>query len=285
LIVYRGYTDQTDDRIIKACTGIELYRHSILVHDDIVDAEMLRRGGKTLHKLLEEHYDGRFGIGSSIFAGNMLYSYAIKAVLESGFDNNKLTEVIDLLSSDYRDVNESQILDLLFEYKEPSVDEWRTMASKRASSLFRTSMLTGAILASAPEKDKIILEDAAKHIGYAFDIQDDIIDTFASEEQYGREPGGDILKRKKPLHIILAMKKDRHIASIMKSHENLTVEDVVSIKESIRSCGALDEAKSISREHGEEAEKLISRTDMNCEAKEFFISFINYVEESLDWYK
>lgn len=285
LIVYKGYKGQIDDRIIKACTGIELYRHSILIHDDIVDAEMFRRGGKTLHKLLEERYDGRFGVGSSIFAGSILYSNAIKAVLESGFDSGKLTEIVDLLSSDYKDVNESQILDLLFEYKNPSVEEWVTMAGKRASSLFRTSMLTGAILASAPEKDKIILEDAAKHIGYAFDIQDDIIDTFASEEQYGREPGGDILKRKKPLHIILAMKNDLRIASTMKGNDKLTVEDIASVKELIRGCGALDEAKSISREHGKEAERLISLTDMNSEAKEFFISFINYVEDSLDWYK
>jgi geranylgeranyl diphosphate synthase type I len=285
LIVYKGYKDQINDEVVKACTGIELYRHSILIHDDIVDAELFRRCGKTLHRLLEERYDGRFGVGSSIFCGNMLYSYAIKAVLESGFDNSKLMEVVNLLSSDYKDVNESQILDLLFEYKEPSVDEWETMVDKRASSLFKTSMLTGAILASAPEKDRVILEDAAKHIGYAFDIQDDIIDTFASKEQYGREPGGDILKRKKPLHIILAMKKDRHIASVMKSNDKLTAEDIASIKEFIRGSGALDEAKSISRAHGEEAKKLISMTDMNSEAKEFFISFIDYVQDSLDWYK
>jgi geranylgeranyl pyrophosphate synthase len=285
LIVYRGYTGQIDDKITKACTGIELYRHSILVHDDIVDAEMLRRGGKTLHMLLKEGYDERFGVGSAIFVGDMLYSLAVGAVLESGFDNNKLTDVVRLLSSDYRDVNESQILDLLFEYKEPNVDEWSIMTSKRASSLFRTSMLAGAILASASVKDKMILEDAARHIGYAFDIQDDIIDTFASKEQYGRESGGDIVKRKKPLHMILAMNKDRRVASMMSRDVELTSGAISEIKELIRACGALDEAKSISREHGKEAERLISLTDMDSEAKDFFISFINYVGGSLDWYK
>ena len=68
-------------------------------------------------------------------------------------------------------------------------------------------MLTGALLATASVKDMELLEGAAKHIGYAFDIQDDIIDTFASEEQYGRVPCGDIGKRKKPLHVILAWKR------------------------------------------------------------------------------
>lgn len=285
LIVYRGYTGKIDDKIIKACTGIELYRHSILAHDDIVDAELLRRGGKTLHMLLKEGYDERFGVGSAIFVGDMLYSLAVGRVLESGFDHDKLTEVLRLLSSEYKDVNESQILDLLFEYKEPNVDEWTIMASRRASSLFRTSMLTGAILASASEKEKLILEGAARHIGYAFDIQDDIIDTYASKEQYGREPGGDIVKRKKPLHMILAMKKDRRVASMMSRDAELTTGEISEIKELIRACGALDEAKSISREHGKEAERLISLTEMDSGAKDFFISFINYVEGSLDWYK
>ena len=285
LIVYKGYKGQIDDKIVKAGSGIELYRHSILAHDDIVDAEMSRRGGKTLHRLLEEGKDERFGIGSAIFAGNMLYALALESILQSGFDDGKLKDVVSLLSSDYKNVNESQILDLLFEYKEPSIEEWNVMTSKRASSLFRTSMLTGAILASAPAKDRILLEDAAKHIGFAFDIQDDIIDTFASEEQYGREPGGDILKRKKPLHVILAMQKERTMAAMMSGNHEIAKEDIPGIRELIRGCGALDEAKSISRAHAKEAERLIVLTDMSSDTKEFFIALINYVVESLDWYK
>ena len=53
----------------------------------------------------------------------------------------------------------------------------------------------------------------------------------------------------------------------------------------IRDCGALDRAKSISRVHAREAEKMISMTDMNQDAIDFFVSFIRYVDESLDWYK
>jgi geranylgeranyl pyrophosphate synthase len=284
LMVYKGYRNQIDTKIVKACSAIELYRHCILVHDDIVDADTLRRGGKTLHKILEECYDERFGNGSAIFVGNILYSLALRTILESGFENNKLIEVMELFSSGYKDVNESQILDLLFEYKEPTVNEWRTMVSKRASSLFRVSMLTGAMLASAPKKDISILENAAKHIGHAFDIQDDIIDTFASKEQYGREPCGDILKGKKPLHIIIAIERDRRIVSLMKDSDKLR-EKIADIKDFIKNCGALDVAKSISREHVKEATKLISMTEMSTEAKEFFVSFIRYIDESLDWYK
>ncbi len=99
LMVYKGYTNEINDGIVRACSGVELYRHSILVHDDIADTELQRRGGKTLHKIFEERQDEHFGIGSAIFMGNILYSLAIRAVLESGFDSDKLVEVTKRFSS------------------------------------------------------------------------------------------------------------------------------------------------------------------------------------------
>lgn len=281
LMVYKGYTGRIDDRIIRASSGFELYRHSILAHDDIVDVEDLRRGGETLHKIFGRNYGERFGAGTALFAGNMLYALGLKAILQSGFEPDKLMEALRLFSSEYVAVNESQILDQLFEHKKPDFGEWNVMASKRASSLFKASMLTGAILASAPENDKKALAGAAEHIGYAFDIQDDIIDTFASKEQYGREPCGDISKRKKPLHIVLALEKDDRLAMLI-GRTQIDVDEVQSL---IRDCGALDTAKSISRDHAKEAQRLITQTSMNDEARDFFISFIKYVDESLDWYK
>ena len=285
LMVYKGYAGQIDAGLIKACSAVELYRHSILLHDDIVDGEWERRGGKTVHRSLEGLYDERFGVGAAIFAGNILFALAIKSLLESGFSPDKLVEVARLVSSEFKDVNESQIIDLLFEYKMPEVEEWEVMAGKRAASLFKASMLAGGLLASAQERDLGLLAEAARHIGYAFDIQDDIIDTFASREQYGRDPCGDIAKRKKPLHITLALKKDRKMASIMDSGREIEGDGIKEIQEIIRDCGALDEAKSISRAHAKQAEKLISMTMMNQESKDFFVSFIRYVDQSLDWYK
>lgn len=284
LIVYKGYTDKTDERIIKVCSGIELYRHCILVHDDIADYEDQRRGGDTLHRSFAKGFDERFGMGSALFLGNILYAQSITAVLESGFNENVLANAAKLMASEFKAVNESQILDMLFEYKDPTANEWEVMAGRRAATLFKASMLTGALLASAPERDMNLLKNAARHIGYAFDIQDDIIDTFASEEEYGRVPCGDIGKKKKPLHVILALEKDNRLAKVMEEKKALTKSDIEYVRSLIRDCGALDKAKSISRMHSREAEKMISMTNMNHEAVDFFVSFIRYVDESLDWY-
>jgi len=282
--IYKGYQRAIDKKILRVCSGIELYRHAILIHDDIVDREMFRRGGETLHRVLGS-IDEQIGIGSAIFAGNILYSMSLRAVYNSGFDVNKTNELAELLTSEYKDVNESQILDLLFEYKEPSVSEWEIMASKRAATLFRAAILAGAILGKATDKDKAILKRAAKHIGLAFDIQDDIIDTFATKAQYGRDPCGDIAKGKKPLHIAMALTRDATLASLTQNRRDLAQEEIMFVQDIIRNCGALDEAKAISRSHAREAKQLISETQMNDEDIAFFTSFIEYVEDSLEWYK
>ncbi len=286
LLTYKGYTGEIED-ILDVCVGIEFYRHGILIHDDLVDRDEERRGGKAFHKLFM--YDGRFGESLAVFYGNILFSQALKTLSESNFDVKRINKVIQLFLEDYKAVNESQTLDLLFEYKEPTVEEWYVMASKRAASLFRASILTGAILGDASAKDLKILEEAAMHIGYSFDIQDDIIGTFASEEQYGRSTGGDILLGKKPLHVIYAYKLanrnlQHELRNIIRA-KNPGAEEVDRLKKIIKGCGALAKTKEVSRDHARRAIKLIKKTSMTVESKNFFNDFIDFVVESLDWYQ
>jgi len=288
LLTYKGYTGKIDDKILKVCVGIELYRHSILVHDDLVDMDTLRRGGNTLHKTFKENYDTRFGEGTAIFVGNIVYACAIRTIIESGFTEEKVARLLSTLSKGYQEVNESQILDLLFEYKDVDVSEWRVMASKRAASLFKVTMLTGAILGDAPENDLKILEEAAIHLGYSFDIQDDIIDTFAQEEQYGRPSCGDIALGKKPLHLINTLnsadwKKSSALRNLI-GKKRLSRKEIELIRAVIRESGGLATAKKISRKHAEKAKDLVAQTSLRKEVKGFFNSLIAYIEESLDWY-
>ncbi len=286
LLAYKGFTKKVDDSILNVCTGMELYRHCILVHDDLVDDDELRRGASTIHKMYAQKYDSRFGDGLAVFAGDILYALALKALMGSGFEMNKIFRILNLFNEAFQAVNESQVLDLIFEYKKPDVVEWGLMASKRAASLFRASLLMGAVLGDAAEADIKLLDKAAEQIGYCFDIQDDIIDTFSSKEQYGRAPGGDLGKHKKPLHIVYAylMADESQIKEFENEIHKIPL-NLVKIREIISKCGALEAAKNHSRKHADEAKKLISETNMSEEVKKFFISFIDYVKESLCWYK
>lgn len=289
LLTYQGYADRVDEEILNVCLAIELYRHSILVHDDLVDMDNFRRGGKTFHKLFSDEHNERFGEGTAVFYGNILFSESLMTLLKSGFERNRLLKASELLSTGYREVNESQILDLLFENKEPTLKEWEIMTSKRAASLFKVNMLTGAIFGGATKKELLLIEKGARQIGFSFDIQDDIIGTFASEEQYGRPTVGDIILGKKPLHIIYAYQltpaiERNELRNLLTSKE-LDVQKIERVKEIIRSCGALEKAKQRSKEHAEKAVKILDKTSMNDYSKGFFSYLINFVSQSLDWYR
>jgi geranylgeranyl diphosphate synthase type I len=292
LLTYKAYSGKVDDRILDVCVGIELYRHAILVHDDLVDMDEQRRGGKTLHKKFTDSYspyNSRFGEGTAVFVGNVVYALAVRAIMNSGFPEETVNRVLMLLSEGYRAVNESQILDLLFEYKDVDVEEWRVMAGKRAASLFKVTLLAGAFLGEAPEKDESLLGEAAENMGYSFDIQDDIIDSFAPKEEYGRSPCLDISKNKKPLHVIYALNsEDKTKSEALKcllGKEFLNMGEIELVRKLLRESGGLDAAKQASRKHAEQAKALITQTSLAEDVKEFFSSFIGYIEDSLNWYK
>ena len=258
LLTYEGYTGKVDERVLKACVAIELYRHGILVHDDMVDADETRRGGPAIHKLFDENI--------ALFAGNILNALAFEEISELE------PRAAQSLLQDYQYVNESQILDYDFEGRVPSVGEWGVMASKRAASVFRATMLTGAILAGADKGEQEKLEKAAVHIGTAFDIQDDIIGLY-------EQTNNDVDRKKKPLHIAYAYELDGGFAEAFEKG------DVKEIRKKVRQCGALEAAKKDSKQHAKEAINYIDSTKMSQKAKGFYLSFINYIVESLDWYK
>ncbi|MEM2123687.1 MAG: polyprenyl synthetase family protein [Candidatus Bathyarchaeia archaeon] len=124
-------------------------------------------------------------------------------------------------------------------------------------------------------------------MGYCFDIQDDLIDTFTTEDQYGRTPGGDIAERKKPLHIIYTGRmaggpgRDLLEELIGRKPSSRELDD---IRRLIVDSGALRETKRRSEHHAGLAKRLISETSMRDVSKTFFLSLIDYVQGSLDWY-
>jgi geranylgeranyl pyrophosphate synthase len=292
LLTYKGYTGEIDEKILCVCIGIELYRHAILVHDDMVDLDNQRRGGNTLHKQFVNKYspyDNRFGDGVAVFAGNIAYALAFRSIIDSGFPQETINNVLRLTSEGYKDVNESQILDLLFEQKDVSVKEWEVMASKRAATLFKVTLLTGAILGGASEVDLQLLNKAAENMGYSFDIQDDIIDSFAKKEEYGRSTCLDISKNKKPLHIIYALNsenpKKAEALKCLLGKQFLSYGEKDLARQLLSESGGLDAAKQASKKHAQQARELITQTCLAEDVKEFFNSLIQYIEQSLDWYK
>lgn len=293
LLTYEGYTKRIDEQILDFCVAIELFRHAETIMDDVTDEDEMRRGGKSFNKLFVERYDERFGNSISTYYANLLFAESLEAIKNSSIDDEKKRRIIELFIDCYQSNNKSQILDVLFEYTIPTVEEWKIMEYNRAAPLFGMFMVGGAMLGGAPDDEIDILMRAGRHIGITFDIQDDIIGTFATEDQYGRPTGGDILLCKKPLHIVYAYSLARgddlkQLTLMMKKGSEKFYSDeerVKMVKEIVLKCGALDKAKEMARDHSKKAIELIRSTSISNNIKDFFTGFIGFVSESLDWYK
>ncbi len=94
---------------------------------------------------------------------------------------------------------------------------------------------------------------------------------------------------KKPLHMIYAFKLgDRDEVKTLRgltSHKRVSPRNLELARRIIRESGGLDAAKEKSRDHAEKAKALIARTTLSGETSAFFALLIDYIEESLEWYK
>jgi geranylgeranyl pyrophosphate synthase len=280
LLVCRGYDFHDTRSLAAVCEGLEFYRHSILVHDDLVDDDALRRGSPTLHRKYSDRRDSRLGIGAAVLAGNIMFCLGIDRVLDSGLLPQTANRVVGEIIEANQRVNESQSLDLLMEGTEADLGTWQAMASKRAASLFSATMRVGGIMSGA-QADLDALGDAGAEMGYVFDIQDDIIDTFASREDYGRNVGSDLKTLKRPLHVVLALQRaTEEEKAVFYSPSS----DLERVKEIMTRTGAVEEAKAIAEEHAGRALALIQATGMRPETKGLFEALMAYMGKSLRWY-
>lgn len=279
-VVCRGYGFDDPDALRVVCDAIELYRHCILIHDDLVDGDDTRRGGPTLNRKFSERRDQRLGLGCSVFAGNIALCLCMSRILDSRLRTDVAHRIVREINRAYSDVNESQALDLWMEGTDADVETWRRMASRRAASLFRATLRVGATLWGA-QRDLEALGKAGQEMGFAFDIQDDIIDVFATVQGYGRQPGSDMKTLKRPLHVVLALRDaSADQLAALRSPET----DLQTLKAILQDTGAVEEAKEIAARHASRALRLIKKTGMNREAKDLFASLMAYMGQSLQWY-
>lgn len=188
-----GYHDL--DHVLPASIAIEYFHNFSLMHDDIMDKAPLRRGKQTVHQKWNDNV--------AILSGDALLvkSYEELAKCPS-------TVVAELLKTFNRvalEVCEGQQYDMDFELRnDVSENEYINMIRLKTSVLLGGALELGAIIAGANTEDRMKLYEFGVNLGIAFQLQDDILDTFGNPETFGKQVGGDIIVNKKTiLHIML----------------------------------------------------------------------------------
>lgn len=203
--------------------AIEMIHTYSLVHDDLpaMDNDLYRRGKKTTHAV--------FGEAMGILAGDALLNFAYETASE-GFllepDNPRIGQAFLVLTKKagvYGMVG-GQTVDV--ESEGQKVDEGKLdfIYRLKTGALLESSMVVGAILAGADERQQKVVESVAGYVGLAFQIQDDILDETSTLEVLGKPIGSD-KKNKKSTYVSLF-----GIEAAEKEVERLTLKAMEELK-------------------------------------------------------
>lgn len=180
----------------EAATAIELFHNFTLIHDDIMDKAPLRRGLQTVHE--------KYGNNTALLAGDVMmikaYAYLSKVPEAS------LSSILSLFNKTAIEVCEGQQLDMDFEQQaQVSFGAYLQMIEKKTSVLLAASLMIGAILGGAGERNQQLLYSFGLKLGLAFQVQDDYLDAFGDPSKFGKQVGGDVLADKKTFLLIHAL--------------------------------------------------------------------------------
>lgn len=194
LMSYRLFHDDYEPALPLGL-AVEVFHNFSLVHDDIMDAAPLRRGKPTVHEL----YDVNTGILSGDVMLIKCYEFLLRAPAKL------IPALIQTFNELAIKVCEGQQYDMDFETRsDVTIPEYLKMIEYKTAALIEGCLKLGAILAESGKENGQHLAAFGRNIGLAFQMQDDILDTFGDPAKFGKKVGGDILNNKKTYLLLTA---------------------------------------------------------------------------------
>lgn len=210
---------------LPAALAIEVFHNFTLVHDDIMDNAPLRRGQETVYK--------KWNMPIAILSGDMMMIKAIDFLAET--PGNTFSVLLKAFNKAAAEVCEGQQIDMNFETsKDVTHEAYIEMISLKTAVLLGASLQIGAIIGEASEQDAQHLYDFGKNIGIAFQIQDDILDSFGQTAQVGKMIGGDIAANKKTLlliELLASVHKDdkKELETLLQASADIKIPGVLNL--------------------------------------------------------
>ena len=195
---------------IPSAVALELFHNFALIHDDIEDSSLFRRGKPTLHHL--------HGIPLAINAGDSLFGmvYEILLTNRERFGDQKALDIISLFNQVFRATFEGQAYDIgwVANHHFPTRAEYFEMIRRKTGVYSgRGPCQLGALIADAPKDIFEKVGDFGEALGIGFQIKDDLLnleDDAGESKKYGKERGGDIREGKRTLITIHLLEKLDH---------------------------------------------------------------------------
>lgn len=256
-------------RALPSAVALEIFQNFALVHDDIEDNSLVRRGKPALHRL--------HGVPLALNAGDLLFGLVYEALLENEacLGSAATVAIQRRFSQVFRKTFEGQAMDIgwVVHNHLPTREEFEVMIQHKTGWYSgRGPCEIGAVIGGAAEGLVELLGDFGERLGIGFQVRDDLLNLTSDSAAeapgiisggYGKERGGDIAEGKRTLIIIEMMERlapgDRsRLREILITDAGATqAADIDWVIEQAHACGALRSVQSHCRNLGLEARELL----------------------------
>ncbi len=237
------YSGKFSSAAIDVALSCELFQAGLLIHDDIMDKDMIRRQNKTIFYQYKEIFDSltdnsyHFGESMGICAGDISYFMGFDNLAKVETDKNTLIKIIELFSKEMIYVGLGQMEDVYYSTTDNELNEDKIISIylyKTSRYTFSLPFMAGAILAGIQNEEIRKLEALGENFGILFQIKDDELGMFGTAEKIGKPIGSDIKEKKKTFYYYylneLATENDLKIIKNIYSKDNVELEDVEIIR-------------------------------------------------------
>jgi geranylgeranyl diphosphate synthase, type I len=209
---------------LPTAAAIELIHTFTLIHDDVMDEDLVRRGRPTIAAI--------WGNPIAITAGDGLFALAFRAIARNAeapsVGPERALRLVERAATTCLDLSRGQTMDLLLEQEEaPSVEAYMEMIRLKTGVLLEFALEAGAVIGGAPAKTVEAISKFGAPLGMAFQIKDDLLDLRGTQEVLGKPPGSDVRRGKRTLMVLHALEhaprqEARTLVSILDAPEHKT---------------------------------------------------------------
>jgi octaprenyl-diphosphate synthase len=183
---------QTGLRHVHLAACVEFIHTATLLHDDVVDESLLRRGLASANAV--------FGNKASVLVGDFLFARAFQLMVEDGS-----LRVLEILSRAAATIAEGEVLQLVTQNDlSTSEDRYLEVVRGKTAALFAAACRIGGVVAERPEEEQLALWDYGMNLGIAFQLVDDALDYGADQATLGKTVGDDFREGKVTLPVLAA---------------------------------------------------------------------------------
>jgi geranylgeranyl pyrophosphate synthase len=254
------------NKIISLAAAVEMLHTATLVHDDVVDGALLRRGSPTLN--------ARWSPGATILTGD--YMFARAADLAAQTDH---VRVMQIFARSLMTIVSGELRQLFGDaaFRQTREDYFKRIYAKTAS-MFELATEAAGVLIGATESEILDLRHFGHDLGIAFQIMDDVLDFIGDASQVGKPVANDLRQGIVTLPVIDYLDKhpaDKRVDDLL--HHNYHDNDtVLSIVADVRASGAVDRAIAEARNYVLSSQAALMRLPDN-EARQTMLAVADYV--------